>query len=70
MTSGRYKAFVRETALRRIPRRALRRNALLALGNRPGPLSEEEHAAVTTAAGDDDDQVRAAARRALARRRG
>lgn len=68
--SGRYRAFVKHTALRRIPRRALRRNALLALGNRAGPLTEPERQAAELARGDDDPQIRAAAQRLLDRRGG
>ena len=66
--SGRYRAFVKHTALRRIPRRSMRRNALLALGNRSGPTSVEEHEAIERAASDEDPQVRAAAERARRRR--
>lgn len=66
--SGRYRSFVKHTALRRIPRRSMRRNALLALGNRTGPLSATEREAAEQARDDDDPQVRAAARRVLARR--
>ena len=66
--SGRYKAFVRDTALRRIPRRALRRNALLALGNRRGALAPAEREVADVARDDPDPQVAAAAARVLARR--
>lgn len=68
--SGRYRAFVKDTALRRIPRRSLRRNALLALGNRAGPLSTEEQQAVEQASDDLDPQIREAAARARLRRGG
>jgi epoxyqueuosine reductase len=68
--SGRYRAFVRDTALRRIPRRSLRRNALLALGNHEGPLAVGEREVVEAAARDADPHVRAAAARVLLRRRG
>jgi len=68
--SGRYRAFVKHTALRRIPRRAMRRNALLALGNRAGALGEAEIEALERAAGDEDPQVRGAAERARRRRGG
>jgi epoxyqueuosine reductase len=68
LRSGRYRAFVKDTALRRIPRRSLRRNALLALGNRPVALSEDERRAVETAATDEDPQIRSAADRALRKR--
>ncbi|MBV1857335.1 MAG: tRNA epoxyqueuosine(34) reductase QueG [Nannocystaceae bacterium] len=67
--SSRHRAFVRDTALRRIPRRSLRRNALIALGNRAGKLSEEEDAAVCLGEADTDSQVQAAAGRARRRRR-
>ncbi len=66
--SGRYRAFVRGTALRRIPRRAMRRNALLALGNRSAPLSAEEIEAAQTAKIDPEPQISAAAERMLKRR--
>ena len=66
--SGRYRAFVRHSALRRIPRKSLRRNALLALGNRPGPLTDSERQTVEQACSDEDQQIRAAAARVLARR--
>lgn len=68
LRSGRYRAFVRGTAIGRIPRRHLRRNALIALGNRPGPLDETERAAVDRALDDPEPLVRTAARRALRRR--
>lgn len=67
--SSRHRAFVRDTALRRIPRRSLRRNALIALGNREGPLGPDEAVAVERGEGDDDAQIRAAAERARRRRR-
>jgi len=66
--SGRYRAFVKDTALRRIPRRHMQRNALIALGNRVGPLEPAEHAAAHEAADAEDAQVRAAAQRVLRRR--
>jgi epoxyqueuosine reductase len=65
-----YRSFVKHTALRRIPRRSMRRNALIALGNRPGPTRAEERAAIDHAASDDDPLVRAAAERARRRRDG
>ena len=67
--SSPHRAFVRETALRRIPRRSLRRNALIALGNRVGPLRTEEERAVASGEADADPEVQAAAAR-VRRRRG
>lgn len=66
--SGRYNSFVRHTPLGRIPRRHLRRNAVIALGNRPDPLTEEERLALEAALQDAEPLVRDAARWALARR--
>ena len=68
LRSGRHRSFVKHTALRRIPRRSLRRNALLAMGNREGALLDDERAAAIEASHDDDPQIREAARRVLARR--
>lgn len=68
LRSGRYRAFVKGTALRRIPRQSIRRNALLALGNAEGELSPDERAAVERSCDDKDPQVSAAARRVLTRR--
>jgi len=65
-----YRSFVKHTALRRIPRRSMRRNVLIAMGNRPESLSETERAEVKRAAGDDDPIVRTAAERVLRRRGG
>ena len=67
--SSRHRAFVRDTALRRIPRRSLRRNALIALGNREGTITEREEEALARAEADNDPQIQAAAVRARARRR-
>jgi epoxyqueuosine reductase len=65
-----YRSFVKHTALRRIPRRSMRRNVMLALGNREGVASEEEQAQMRTATADEDPIVLAAAERALRRRGG
>ena len=64
-----HKGFVRGSALNRIPRRALRRNALIALGNRTRPLSEDERRALEAAAAESDPELRRWARRAQDRRR-
>ncbi len=68
--SSRHRAFVRATPLTRIPRAALRRNALVALGNRAGPLGASERAAIEGCLRDADPAVRQAAARALRRRTG
>jgi epoxyqueuosine reductase len=66
--SSGYRAFVRGTALSRIPRRQLRRNALLALGNRARSLTDSERAAVERALEDPEPLVREAAAWARTRR--
>lgn len=68
--SSRYRAWVRHSALGRIPRRALRRNALLALGNLERALGPDERAVLERLVDDPEPQIRAAARRALRRRGG
>jgi len=52
--NNQHRGFVKKTALNRIPRRALRRNAIIALANREGGLGEEERAALGLAASDGD----------------
>jgi epoxyqueuosine reductase QueG len=66
--SSQQRALARKTALRRIPRRHLRRNALLAIGNREAPVTQAEVGALRRAAVDDDAEVAAAARWACERR--
>lgn len=66
--NNQHRGFVRGTALNRIPRRALRRNALLALGNVEGPLGEPERRALDEIEGCDDEQLSRYARRARRRR--
>ncbi|HFE45323.1 MAG TPA: tRNA epoxyqueuosine(34) reductase QueG [Nannocystis exedens] len=66
--SSRQRALVRGTALRRIPRRHLRRNALLALGNREGQAKGEEAAVLRRGCLDPDPQIAAAASWACTRR--
>lgn len=66
--SSPYRAFVRHTALRRIPRWHMRRNVLIAIGNRPGPLHPDEAAAVDQACADEDERVRPWAERARRKR--
>lgn len=66
--SSRYRAFVRGSALDRIPRKALRRNALLALGNRETPLSLEEMSRLRALEADPDPQIREAVARVFERR--
>jgi epoxyqueuosine reductase len=55
--NARHRALGRGSALRRIPRRSLRRNALIALGNRPGAASEEEREALARGLLDEDPQI-------------
>jgi hypothetical protein len=55
-------------ALRRIPRRHMRRNALLALGNREGPPDARELHAIALGLLDRQPLVVAAAARAARRR--
>lgn len=68
ISPSQYRALVRHMALRRIPRRHMRRNALLALGNRSGPPDPREHHALALGLVDRDPQVVAAAERAARRR--
>lgn len=63
-----YRAFVRHTALRRIPHRLMRRNALLALGNRRGAPDARERRAFAAGLLEPDPRVSQAAAWALARR--
>ncbi len=66
--SNQYRQFVKHTALNRIPRRALRRNALLAIGNAAGPLDEDEQAALERCSKDAEPELAALARWAWQRR--
>ncbi len=68
LRSGRYKSWVRHGALRRIPRRTLKRNALIAMGNAVRAPTLEERSALEEARRDDDDLVRAAAQRVYKKR--
>jgi len=68
ISPSQYRALVRHMALRRIPRRHMRRNALLALGNRDGVPGPRELDALALGLIDKDPQVVAAAERAARRR--
>jgi epoxyqueuosine reductase len=68
ISPSQYRAYVRHMALRRIPRRHMRRNALLALGNRNGPPDERELHAIALGLLDREPVVVAAATRAARRR--
>ncbi len=68
ISPSQYRAQVRHLAVRRIPRRHMRRNALLALGNRQGPPGPRELHAIALGLLDRDPQIVAAARRASDRR--
>jgi epoxyqueuosine reductase len=67
--NNQHRQFVKQTPLDRIPRRALRRNALVALGNRSGAVEDDERAALIACCGDSDPAIAEVARWA-ARRRG
>lgn len=67
--NNQHRQFVKHTPLDRIPRRALRRNALIALGNRTGAVGEDERAALIASCGDVDAGLAEVAKWA-ARRRG
>jgi epoxyqueuosine reductase len=66
--NNQHRQFVKRTALNRIPRRALRRNAILALGNGAGPLTVEAREALEQVAAGEDTTLAQLARRALERR--
>jgi epoxyqueuosine reductase len=66
--NSQHRQFVKHTPLTRIPRKALRRNAILALGNRAGPPSASELEALRTAATDPSPELAELARWAAARR--
>ena len=63
--AAQYRGVTRHTALRRIPHRLMRRNALLALGSRITPPDAEERHALATGLLDPDPRVHEAARWAL-----
>lgn len=63
-----YRGFVRHTALRRIPHRLMRRNALIALGNRPDAPDPDERHALAAGLLEPDPRVHETARWALQRR--
>ncbi|KIG17307.1 Epoxyqueuosine (oQ) reductase QueG [Enhygromyxa salina] len=66
--NNQHRQFVKQTALNRIPRAALRRNAILALGNGQGPASQDEREALRLAMTDPSPELAALARWASARR--
>ena len=68
ISPSQYRAQVRHLALRRIPRRHMRRNALIALGNRSGPVVPRELHAIALALLDREPQILAAAKRAAHKR--
>ncbi len=68
ISPSQYRALVRHMALRRIPRKHMRRNALLALGNRKGPLAAADRKAFAQALLDAEPQIRAAGQWAVQRR--
>lgn len=68
ISPSQYRAQVRHLAVRRIPRKQMRRNALLALGNRSAELGPRELHAIALGLLDGEPQIAAAARRAAERR--
>lgn len=66
--NNQHRQFVKGTALNRIPRAALRRNAVLAIGNGHGPANEQEIDALRVAMADPSPELAALARWAAARR--
>lgn len=66
--NNQHKGLVKHSALNRIPRRALRRNALIALGNVEGPLTAEEDLVLQSVVDGDDPELRAWASKARDRR--
>ena len=65
--SAPYRAWAKGTAVRRIPRRSMRRNALVVIGNDPTPWTDAQREQVTALVDDPDPHIAAAARRALAK---
>lgn len=57
LRSSAYRRFVKHSALKRIPRRELQRNALIALGNRQGPVCKEERKVLEQARQSDDPRL-------------
>jgi len=68
ISPSQYRAYVRHMALRRIPRRHMRKTALLVLGNRDGPPDPRELHAIALGLLDREPLVVAAAARAATRR--
>jgi len=66
--NNQHRAFVRHTALNRIPRQTLRRNALIALANGVGALEDDEREALLRAQDDERSEIREVARWAANRR--
>ncbi len=66
--SATWRAWAKHTPLRRASRRAMRRNALVMLGNVDQPLSSEQRAVLDALSRDDDPHIAAAARRVVSRR--
>ncbi len=65
--SATYRAWAKYTPVRRIPRRSMRRNALVVIGNDPTPWTDEQRDRIAALVDDPDPHVAAAARRALDR---
>lgn len=67
--SNQYRQFVKHTSINRIPRKAMRRNAIMAIGRADGPASPAEIEALQRAAADPSDDLAELARQAAARRK-
>lgn len=65
--TNQYRQFVKHTALNRIPRKAMRRNAIWALGNQTEPLRPAQVEALREAAADPSPELAELARRSAAR---
>ena len=57
LRSSAYRRFVKHSALKRIPRRELQRNALIALGNRQGSSNENEKKLLEQASQSNDPNI-------------
>jgi epoxyqueuosine reductase len=66
--SATYRAWAKHTPVRRVPRRSMRRNALVVIGNEAGALTTEQRERVAALVDDPEPEIAAASRRVLRRR--